>query len=586
LETAVNEFISNFHFLRPACLLLLLPAAALLFKHWRSLHSGQSWQASISAELLPHMLSGVPSSPQRNPLFFIALAWSIAIIALAGPAWQKVPEPVQRKEDALVVLLDLSLSMLAQDLAPSRLVRSQQKLRDLLQNRTEGTTALVAYAGDAHVVAPLTDDDRTIANLLPALEPLMMPVRGSNPGAAIAAGVSLLRDAGLSRGRLLLVTDGIRESDLDDAQRSLAASAYTLSVLGVGTPQGAPIPAPDGFLKDGAGNIIIPRLDSAPLQLLARRSGGQYSELTLDERDLDRVLEQPLLDEYGEAIAGDLRIQRWEDMGFWLLPLLLPIALLSFRRGWLLGLVLFLPLPQPAMAFEWQELLLNRDQHAAALLEQGDAAAAAQRFTDPDWSAAAHYRAENYEAALEHYSQHDSATAWYNRGNSLARSGKLEEAIAAYDEALQRQPELEDASFNKELIEQLLQQQQQEQQKQDQQQQQQDQQQDQQQGQNGNQDQQQEPQSSTDPQQQSGDEQEQQGEQQEQQSQGQDEQQPEEQQSQASASRDAQEQEREQANEQWLRRIPDDPAGLLRRKFRYESQQRESERSDNNGPAW
>ncbi len=206
------EALADFHFLRPLWLIAIIPAALLYWKSWRQLRSGQGWHGTIAEDLLPHMLTGGTQSKHPGPMFALGVAWLLASLAMAGPSWEKLPQPVQRKEDALVILLDLSLSMLAQDTSPSRLVRSRQKLLDLLDTRKEGTTALVAYAGDAHVVSPLTDDRRTIANLLPALDPQIMPIAGSEPGIAVEQAVDLLRDAGLERGRILLVTDGVREA--------------------------------------------------------------------------------------------------------------------------------------------------------------------------------------------------------------------------------------------------------------------------------------------------------------------------------------------------------------------------------------
>jgi Ca-activated chloride channel family protein len=146
-------------------------------------------------------------------------------------------------------------------------------------------------------------------------------------------------------------------------------------------------------------------------------------------------------------------------MGFWLLLMALPVCLGAFRRGWILGIVLLVVMPvEESHAFEWQDLWLTPDQRANRLLEQGDAEAAAQTFRNPDWSGAAHYQAGEFESAEQAFANADSADNWYNRGNALARGGKLDEALAAYDEALARQPDLEDATFNRELVEQLKQQ--------------------------------------------------------------------------------------------------------------------------------
>ena len=587
--------LADFHFLRPLWLWALLPAAFLYWKTWRQLRSGRGWQGTIAEELLPHMLTGGTRSHRAGPILALGVAWLLASLAMAGPSWEKIPQPVQRKEDALVIVLDLSLSMLAEDITPSRLIRSRQKLLDLLETRREGTTALVAYAGDAHVVSPLTDDRRTIANLLPALDPQMMPIAGSEPGFAVEQAVNLLRDTGLQRGRILLVTDGVREAELDRIAWQLGGTDYRLSVMGVGTGDGSPIPLAGGYLKNSAGDIVIPALKRGPLRQLAADNGGHYSDLTLDDSDLGRLLRDGDLAAMEASAEGSRSVDRWQDRGYWLLVLLLPLALGSFRRGWLLAPLLLLSTPEQAVAFEWLDIWRNQDQRAMQLLEQGDAAAAADQFKDPDWSAAASYRAQDYENALQRYQQSVDADACYNRGTSLDKNGDLATAIEAYDEALKQRPAMEDAAFNKQLVEQLQEQQKQQQEQQNQDQGQQDQQnqdqgqQDQQNQQQQNQDQQSQDQQNRDQEnrdQQDQDSENQDRENRDQQDREQRQQEQQNRQQQAEETKAREEEERDLANEQWLRRIPDDPAGLLRRKFRYESQQRSGERRDSNENAW
>ena len=266
----------------------VLPAAWLL---WRKIRSGKAWSSVISDSLLPHLLSGSASGRVEHwPLWLLSIGWLIAVFALAGPSWERLPQPVERRENALVVLFDLSVSMNTADMTPSRLVRSRQKLLDLLEEKTEGTTGLVAYAGDAHVVSPLTDDLRTIGNLLPALTPDIMPVKGSQPALAVEQAVRLLRDSGLEHGQILLLTDGIHSGDAADIAEALDGSSYRLSVLGVGSEEGGPIPTANGFLRDNSGNIIIASLDRSPLQKLASRFGGTYSDLELGDSDISRIL--------------------------------------------------------------------------------------------------------------------------------------------------------------------------------------------------------------------------------------------------------------------------------------------------------
>ncbi len=604
------------HLLRPELLWLLLPSALLIIGLGFARSRAGDWSKVIAPELLPLLLGESGGRRGPNPLPALLLLWVMAVAAAAGPSFTRIPQPVHQKQDALVVILDLSYSMYAEDLSPSRISRARQKILDLLTQRREGQTGLIAYAGDSHIVSPLTDDNPTIANLLPALRPDIMPVPGSDPAAAVNQALGLLLSAGVQGGQVLLMTDGVTVDDADAIQDLMDDSNARLDVLGVGTVEGAPIPLPrGGFLKDRTGDIVVPALQRGPLQQVADSGRGRYGDIQLGDNDLDWITSEALLNDL-DLEQGTRRLDReadtWEDQGYYLMLLLLPGVLLCFRRGWLgllLPIMLFAPVEE-ANAFEWQDLWYTPDQQGQRALQEGDAARAAKLFDNSQWAAAANYEAGDYPAAEEGFAGEDSADGWYNRGNALAREGKLEDAISAYRESLVRTPDQGDAKENIALLEELLKQQEQEQnqnqeedQDQDQDQQQQDQNQDQDQNQQQDQDsesseQQDSPQDQPEnegqeQEDQTPEDEEQPAEPEEEQSDQQpEEEQHEEQQQEESEEQDAQSQsqppaaaaeptseelEDQQAMEQWLRRVPDDPAGLLREKFRYESRQREAQ---------
>jgi Ca-activated chloride channel family protein len=618
--------------MRPEWLWCLLPAAVLTAILWRQRGLTGSWSAVIDSALLSHLVAGKYGGRSRNLLPWLSACWVLSIVAASGPSFRQIPLPVHQKQDALVIVLDLSYSMKSGDLSPSRIDRARQKLQDLLERREEGQTGLIAFAGDAHIVTPLTDDTRTIANLLPALNPDMMPVPGSDPVAALREAVSLLQSAGISGGRILLVTDAITDAERVPLADSLAESGATLSIMGVGTPTGAPIPLPrGGFLKDRTGAIVMPALDESGLLATAGETGGRYMRLQIDESDLDYLLAEDPLPRTADILAIDRTADTWEDQGYLLLILLAPLVLAMFRRGWIVCLMplLFLGSPEPAHAGIWDDLWLTPDQQALRALEKGDPQKAATLFKNPAWAGTASYEAGDYDSATEAFSRQDNADSWYNRGNALARSGQFEEAINAYRESLARDPEQTDALENIALLEQLQRQQQTQQGQQNQEDQQQEQQQGQQQDQsetsggpqgepqqNGDQRQEQTDQEANDDkdasdrgnraqnreEQQPGDPSAQSpGESQEQRKDnaqqtpaaeqdtraGHSDGKNDEQQGQASGTEiDYEQQERDQAMEQWLRRVPDDPSGLLREKFRYQSQQRQQSRTKENDQNW
>jgi len=292
-------------------------------------------------------------------------------------------------------------------------------------------------------------------------------VQGSHAGRALELAIKLLEQAGHRQGDILLITDEVRQ--LDDAL--ISESPYRLSVLGVGTVEGAPVPVADGMLKDVAGNIVIPRLDENQLRKLAAAGAGYYATLRLDDGDLDDLKiitiegqEEAKLQEKDPRTAD-----QWREFGPWLLLLVLPLAALAFRRGVLwLALLVIMPIPDSAQASVWQDLWHRADQQGQQLLQQGQPADAAERFRDPAWQATARYRAEQYAKAAEVYAELPGAEARYNQGNALARAEKMQEAIQAYTEGLELDPGHADMQHNKQLLEDLLQQQQ-DQQSQDQQ---------------------------------------------------------------------------------------------------------------------
>lgn len=563
--------VEAFHFIRPWWLAAIIPAIALAWYWLRRTQSGSGWESAIDSELLTVLLDATQT---RSGKWFSILLFAAGIltpIGLAGPAWEKLPQNVEQREDTLVILLDLSLSMLAQDVQPSRIDRARQEIVDILRLREEGQTALIAYAGDAHAVVPLTDDVRTIENLLASLSPEMMPVFGSNPDHALTLAHELFTNANILQGRILMITDGI--DLLGDVSRHRNA-AYPISVLGIGTDQGGAIPLdrlrqPGRTLRTQEGNQIVAQLDDVRLSEAADLGYGRFERAEVGDNDILNLLSTPLPSE-DETIEVEREFDTWADQGHWIAVLLAPFLLMAFRKGVFVVLLIAPFLPQtpahasPPVEFEaeqvdsfWDSLWQRPDQRALDKLRQGHPEFAAALFEDPQWRAVAQYRSSDYTGALDNFNQDKTLTGTYNQGNARARLKDYEGAIAAYDKVLARDPDHEDATFNKELVERLLEEQQASEQQQNEEEQ----------GQSNEQDQQ-----DQEEQQNPNEEQEQQ-EQQEQESEEQQEQDGEEQEeaeAQETESRD----EKQEALEQWLRRVPDDPGGLLRRKFSHETKQR------------
>ena len=448
------ESLAEFHWLRPWWFLALAPA---IWLYWRILerHGRNPWRDWVDADLLAALTQGEQRTSSRWMAHGLLAAWLIAVAALAGPTWERLSQPLFQKSDALVVILDLGPSMNATDLKPSRIVQARRKISDLLDRRTEGVTALVVFGASAHVVVPLTDDVETIKSLLPVLQPSLMPVPGNRALAAVELGLTLMDPASTpaGAGRMLMLSDGVQDSEVDELADRVQAAGAELFVLGVGSVQGGPLPAPNGRqMRSPDGSLMIARLPRAQLRRLAESAGGVYMDMRLGDEDLDRL--QPVADIGLNAAesSSQRKLDVWQDQGAWLALALLPMLAFAFRRGvlaalWLAPLALW---PPAGHALDQDAWWRNQAQRDATRHDEG-----------------LHmYQAGDYESAGERFAETEQPHGHYNLGNALAKQGELEQAIDAYDRALTQSPRMEDALFNRALVGALLEQRQQQEQQQ------------------------------------------------------------------------------------------------------------------------
>ncbi len=452
--------IGDFHFLRPLWLLGVPAGLLLVWIVTIREDVRRRWRDTIAPHLLDHLIVQPRGRLRFRPVHFTAAGIIIGAVAAAGPAWERERPPFVEDKAPLAIALDLSKTMDAGDVTPSRLERAKLKIRDLLARRSGARTAIFVYAGSPHMVLPLTDDAALIGTYLDALATNLMPVPGKNTVKALQA-----VDTGLARedvpGTILFMTDGV-ESAAVDAFAS-HAGAHQILVLGVGTEEGGPVKTgADTFLTDAAGRRVFTRLDVASLKALHDRAGVPVATVTMDDADVDWI--ERRIQTHLQQKQSDLDT-RWNDEGWWLT---IPVVLFGafwFRRGWTIRWVAGLAFaaatfgaPVPAHAADWRfaDLWLTADQQGRYYFEHGDYLTAAERFHDPMWKGVAFYRAGKYEDAFEAFARVDSAESDFNQGNALARLGRFPAAVASYREALKRRPDWPEAKANLALVLKLI----------------------------------------------------------------------------------------------------------------------------------
>lgn len=458
------------HWLRPLWLLTLIPLFILSPLIWRRAKSDRMATQVIAPHLAHHLvrIQGKHNAWAR-PLSVLT-AVMICIVALAGPAVEKIDVPAFTTDRGAVLLFDASIDTRAQDVVPDRHTRLRFKAVDLVNRMHEGQLGLVAYAGDAFTVTPLTRDNRNILQSLTVLEPEVMPTDGNYPLLGFEEASRLLQAAGYRDGDIFWFTGGIQQRDMDDIRRHLRDKNWRVHILAVGTPDGAPIRGADGELvRDPQGRIIIPRLIPDYLQTITRITGGRYQTYTQDHQDVEQLIAAAARDQtdFVEAFEqGDA----WRDLGPWIALLLVPFALYAARRGVVYALpIVFVPLimsptshaappagdlsPVNRAQLSWLErMFLTRDQQAQRLQTFGDYASAADVYQSAEHRALAHYRAGQYAEAAALYSELPGAHARFNQGNALAQLGEFDAALDAYQQALSKRPDWQEAQDNYTLI--------------------------------------------------------------------------------------------------------------------------------------
>jgi Ca-activated chloride channel family protein len=454
--------LTELHFLRPWWLVAIVPAFLLWLVIRRRSNVERRWRSVIAPHLLSHLKVGGEGRRRFQPIHLVTILVILGALGAAGPTWEREVSPFAEDTAPLIVALDLSASMNATDVAPTRLERAKTKVRDLLELRKGARTALIAYSGTAHTVLPLCDDPGVFEAFIDALATDIMPMPGKETPRALALAEELLADEPVP-GSVVFVTDGIDASHAPAFASHAERTRDAVLVLAVGTPDGGPVrTAEGGFATDASGRRIMATLDVEGLETLSDGGGAFVVGVTADNADVQRL--QRRVQSHLRRAQQEDETARWKDVGYFLVIPMALLALFWFRRGWTVRwstALLAVSLLGGCTASDtggsrFADLWLTADQQGRWHFDRGDYATAAERFEDPLWKGVSLYREGNFEEAIDWLARSDSPEADFNLGNTYARLERYEEAVASYDAALTVRPDWVEAQENRDLVQSLI----------------------------------------------------------------------------------------------------------------------------------
>ena len=323
-----------FHFLRPLWFIAIIPAIGLTILLMFYTSKNNIWNKYCDPHLLKHITIG--KSRKFNfiiPLFFLSI-WILAIIALAGPTWSYKKLPVYQKSVSRVIALDVSNSMNATDVHPTRLQKAKYKLLDLLKDIKEGEVGMVVFSKYPFVVSPLTSDAKTIAKMIPSLSSNIVPVQGHNISKALEKSANLIEQANSKTGQIILVTDSV-PTNLDyETAKNIAKKGITISVFAIGTQKGGLVKSSNGtYLKDKKGNISFFDIDLNKLKKLAQAGNGKLIILKNNNSDIKQILKIKNDNKQLSKSKGNESQILWFDNGYYFIWIILIIFVFLFRKG-------------------------------------------------------------------------------------------------------------------------------------------------------------------------------------------------------------------------------------------------------------
>ena len=436
---------NDFHFLRAEYLwsgipILIISLLGLLFYK-----ESNTWKKHIAKHLQPYVIQKGTAWKSWLMHLTVLLMFTLGFIAFLGPTWSQIKTPSKKVTSQLIIALDLSQSMLTEDISPNRLERAKFKIHDFLKANPRAETCLLVFAGSTHMAIPFTTDYKIITDQLDGLKPSMMPVKGSGFNVLFNRFDSLLID-NKAEGKILLITDDLDDISLERVSNFMLHYKVQLYIYPFATTTGNKIPR----------TKATSQLNVEKLNALTAINNIEQLTVTLNNSDV-KDLAKAISDNIVFEDESDEEEENWQDNGYWLIFPLAFLLLLNFRKGWALNLIVIAltfsscsenKKDKKTSAFQFKDLWYTQEYQAQQEFDDGEFLTAAQHFTNPIRKGVAYFKAGDFNSAQLAFEQDTTATGLYNLGLTYAKLGKLDEAAVIFKELIAKDPSNKNAASN------------------------------------------------------------------------------------------------------------------------------------------
>ncbi|TNJ42514.1 VWA domain-containing protein [Tamlana fucoidanivorans] len=448
VETLKHINWEDFHFLRTNYVLYMISGLLLIILGFVFYKESTSWVNAIAKHLRPYVIQKGTRWKSMLIRTSVVIMFIIGIVSFLGPTWSRIKAPTKKVKSQFVIALDMSESMLVDDISPNRLERAKFKIHDLLKANPRAETNLIVFAASSHVVTPFTTDYKIILDQIDGLQPRMMPVKGTGFNALFDKIEALSLDP-VAQSKILLVTDDLEALSIERINNFLQENNVKLFIYPFATPTGGTIPK----------HNTKSALNTTKLSAFTAIENVFFLEATLDDsdvKDLAKSVSKELI--FEDKI--DKEDESWKDQGYWFLIPLMILFSFSFRKGWSINSLLLLIClsscnsndKTPKSISSFKDLWYTSDYQGQQLYNDKDYANAALKFNDPMHKGVAYYKAGDFVSAEAAFKQDTTTNGLYNLGLTYAKLGKLEASKEAFEQVLSKYPNNTKAKDNLKII--------------------------------------------------------------------------------------------------------------------------------------